>query len=134
MIRKEVGVFLVVGSLTVVVDYIVYQVALWSGMATSPAKGIGFVAGTIFAYFTNRVWTFGHRRAVVGSVYRFIVLYAMTLAANVAINAYVLTVFEPHPWAVHIAFFLATGVSAMLNFLGMKFFVFHEAREGKGIA
>lgn len=130
MIRKEAGVFLIVGSLTVVVDYICYQLLLWLGMVTPPAKGIAFVAGTLFAYVANRKWTFSHRPTVAGSVHRFVVLYSTTLLVNVGVNNVVLALTDNYSWAIQVAFLLATVVSATLNFLGMKFYVFFEACEG----
>lgn len=125
MIRREVAVFLVVGSLTVVVDFLSYRTLLWWGLSgVDTAKAVGFIAGTLFAYFANRHWTFGHTRPASGSWHRFAVLYTLTLGANVVVNAVALKMMVALPWALHIAFLLATGVSAILNFIGMKLFVF----------
>lgn len=125
MIRRELAVFLVVGSLTVLVDFTTYRgLVAWVGLNVDAAKGLGFLAGTVFAYFANRHWTFGQHAAPVGSAWRFVLLYAATLAANVGLNAAVLAVLAGSAGAVQWAFLMATGVSATLNFLGMKFFVF----------
>ena len=124
MIRKEARIFLVVGTLTVLVDFLVYHLFLWVGGAYALAKATGFIGGTIFAYFVNRRWTFGHTQHLPNSAVRFALLYAATLGANVIINAGVLKITLASPWGVHIAFLVATGVSALLNFFGMKFFVF----------
>lgn len=125
MIRRELGIFLVVGSLTVLVDFIVYRcLAILLDMAVDPAKAIGFVAGTIFAYFANRFWTFGLSSHGSGSAWRFAILYSLTLAANVMVNAAMLAVFQQSSLVVQAAFVIATGVSASLNFIGMKLFVF----------
>lgn len=132
MIRREAAIFLVVGSLTVVVDFLVYRSLVWFDLlGIDTAKAVGFVAGTLFAYFANRYWTFGHKRAMPGSWYRFIILYALTLGANVAVNAGMLGLLAEVPWSIQFAFLVATAVSATLNFLGMKFFVFkaHVAQE-----
>lgn len=125
MIRKELLVFLVVGTLTVLVDYACYNLLRWvPSMPVAVAKGLGFLAGTVFAYFANKAWTFGHAPAQAGSAARFALLYASTLAANVAINGAVLHGLGDSPWIRQVAFVAATGVSAALNFAGMKFFVF----------
>lgn len=124
MIRKEAGIFLVVGTLTVGVDFSSYRLLLWACVEHSLAKTCGFIAGTLFAYFANRHWTFGHVKQAPNSVPRFAVLYAVTLGANVLVNQAVLSLAGLEVSSVNLAFLVATGVSAALNFLGMKFFVF----------
>lgn len=125
MIKRELAVFLVVGSLTVLIDFLTYRSLVWTGwMNIDLAKAIGFLTGTLFAYFANRVWTFGHQEHAPGSVWRFVLLYAITLSANVLVNAGCLALLSPLSIAVQVAFLIATGVSAVLNLLGMKLFVF----------
>ena len=121
MIKREVSVFLVVGSLTVLVDFSTYRSLVWLAIAhVDIAKAIGFLAGTLFAYFANRFWTFGHKSHAPGSMWRFALLYTLTLGANVFVNALALRLFAN----VLLSFLLATAISAILNFLGMKLFVF----------
>ena len=125
MIRRELGVFLIVGALTVLVDFAIYRGLVWSVLLeTNVAKATGFLGGTLFAYFANRFWTFGQKPHQAGSAWRFAVLYASTLATNVLINALILKLLINISTAVQLAFLFATAVSATLNFLGMKFFVF----------
>ena len=124
MIRKEASIFLVVGFLTVAVDFTSYHLLLWSGLVYAIAKACGFIAGTIFAYFANKHLTFGHVEHAPNSMPRFATLYAITLGANVLVNQTVLGAAGHAAWGVNLAFLVATGVSAVLNFLGMKFFVF----------
>ena len=98
--KRELAIFLAVGAST------------------------GFLAGTLFAYFANRFWTFGHKSHIPGSAWRFSALYVSTLGANVLINALALKLLADVATSIQLAFLLATGVSACLNFLGMKLFVF----------
>lgn len=125
MIKRELGIFLIVGLLTVLVDFLSYHALMVFGLVdTNTAKAAGFLIGTLFAYGANRFWTFSHKPHAPGSVGRFAALYASTLGVNVFVNAFVLHLFIHSIAAVHVAFVIATGVSACLNFLGMKFFVF----------
>lgn len=126
MIRRELSSFGIVGIITVLTDYLTYQALTWMGFSTNLAKAGGFLTGTVFAYFANRFWTFGHRETADGSAVRFAILYAGTLAINVVINAAALRVLVSNRFAVSIAFFLATGVSATVNFVGMKLVVFRK--------
>jgi putative flippase GtrA len=126
MIRRELLSFGIVGLCTVLTDYLAYQAITWAGCSTDPAKAGGFLTGTLFAYFANRFWTFGHHEAAAGSAVRFGILYAGTLGINVLINAAALLVLRPNQYAVLLAFLLATGVSAAVNFVGMKLVVFRK--------
>lgn len=131
MIGREFGLFLIVGSLTVAVDYLTYRGIVWTGLLeTNLAKGASFLTGTVFAYFANRVWTFSAHADASGSASRFVVLYALTLLMNVSANALVLHVLFGIRYAVPAAFVIATGLSAALNFLGMRHFVFVSKRLG----
>lgn len=125
MIKHELVVFLIVGTLTVLVDFITYRGLIqFQVMQFDAAKATGFLVGTLFAYFANRFWTFGHKPHVPGSTWRFSALYLSTLGANVLINAVVLKLLADTVFTFQLAFLFATGVSACLNFLGMKLFVF----------
>jgi len=130
MIKRELVIFLIVGASTVLVDFITYLGLIeFQVMDVDMAKATGFLVGTLFAYFANRFWTFGHKSHVPGSAWRFSALYASTLGANVLINALSLKLLADMPIAFQLAFLLATGVSASLNFLGMKLFVFKPIPE-----
>jgi putative flippase GtrA len=125
MIRRELGVFLVVGSLSVLTDYLIYRSLLWQNLLTvEEAKGVGFIAGTVFAYFANRFWTFGDKLVEKGSAWRFALLYSVTLSVNIGVNALALNTFIALTGGVQLAFLIATAVSATMNFIGMKIFVF----------
>ena len=125
MIRRELSAFLVVGLLAVVLDFGSYRGLLHVGKVdVEVAKAAGFLVGTLFAYFANRFWTFGHAEHEAGSVWRFVLLYASTLVANVLVNSLMLAVLRDVTGALQLAFVSATAVSASLNFIGMKIFVF----------
>jgi putative flippase GtrA len=128
MIKRELAIFLVVGASTVLIDFVSYRSLVgFEVMAVDMAKATGFLMGTLFAYFANRFWTFGHKPHAPGSAWRFAVLYASTLGANVLINSLALKLFADAVAAISLAFLVATGVSASLNFWGMKLFVFRPS-------
>ncbi|MFT5644016.1 MAG: putative flippase GtrA [Janthinobacterium sp.] len=136
MSRRAPALFIVVGSLTVLLDFIAYRSLVWIGFfSVALAKAGGFLLGTVFAYFANRRWTFAPPTAeqahAPGSGWRFIWLYAVTLGTNVALNGLFLAALDSAstemPVAMPVAFVMATGVSAILNFFGLKLFVFKAA-------
>lgn len=126
MIRRELPIFLVVGVLAVLTDFVVYRSVAWTDFDIHVAKAVGFISGTVFAYFANRIWTFSDARPVRSSALRFLLLYTLTLLANVQVNALALVLLSGWSGAMQIAFLAATGTSATLNFIGMKFFVFRS--------
>ena len=138
-LKREIGIFLVVGLLTVGIDFLIYRGFIYLqpfGLDNiNIAKGFSFISGTIFAYFANRFWTFNRQTTGSGSVFRFVVVYIIGLIANIAINYLCVEWFSSPALAMEytllIAFILATGVSASFNFIGMKFFVFTDRKIGK---
>lgn len=125
MIKRELSLFLIVGFLTVIIDFFAYQTLVWLMVVNiSTAKSLGFITGTLFAYFANRSWTFGYKPLMSGSLLRFIGLYAATLMVNVYVNSGALNFFSEEAYAIQWSFLLATSISAALNFVGMKLFVF----------
>jgi len=125
MIKKEVLLFFLVGTLTVLVDFLSYRaLALSQLLNVEVSKGASFLIGTVFAYFANRFWTFSSNTHAQGSVLRFVILYTLTLCVNIIINTIVLTLLDAKQGSIEMAFISATAASATLNFLGLKFFVF----------
>jgi len=132
MIKRELSIFLIVGLLTVAIDFLLYRGLIYLGFdSVNISKGLGFIGGTIFAYFANRFWTFKEQKTRAGSVSRFTLVYIIGLIANILVNHLSITsstfiALLDVRQTIYLAFLLATGVSAMLNFLGMKFFVFTD--------
>jgi len=127
MFKKQFGIFLIIGALTVLIDYSTYRVLLaFSLFSISLSKGFGFILGTIFSYFANKLWTFSYIGSLPKSIYRFIGLYLATLGLNIGINALCLTMFAELDHCWEISFLIATAFSAIVNFMGMKFYVFKQ--------
>jgi putative flippase GtrA len=125
MLRREILIFLVVGIATVLVDFSSYQILIKINLVNlSLAKACSFMLGTVFAYIAHSRWTFRASQHNVKSLGVFVILYLFTLSLNVVVNLSVLNMFSQLHYVIYIAFLLATGVSAGLNFFGMKFFVF----------
>lgn len=125
-IRKtgsEVLRFLPIGGFAVFVDYLTYLTLLQAGAELNVAKATSFLFGALAAFFGNRFFTFRRRAGVAGAA-AFVALYLASLGVNVLVNAGALAMTGDWPWRTHVAFGLATLVSATTNFLGMKFVVF----------
>ena len=124
-LRHQVLKFLVTGFLGLFTDIITYRTLVHVSVHITPAKALGCVAGTVVVFFINRAWTFSAQKKSVAQFIKFSTLYATSISVNTLINTSVLTV-VPQPWIV--AFVAATSVSTVINFLGLKFFVFAEPK------
>ncbi|WP_378147459.1 GtrA family protein [Cnuibacter sp. UC19_7] len=118
------GKFLIVGGTTVVIDAAAYWALSALGLQYDLAKALSFAIGAVFAYFANWRFTFGARRSRWSEVL-FVVVYTAALGLNVVVNAGV-RLLLPSDWSLTlpVAFVVATGVSAVWNFIGMSLFVF----------
>lgn len=111
--------FIVVGSITVLIDLSVYYFFL--GITNiNTSKTIGFLSGMVFAYYMNNSFTFKHFNMNLKNFIQFMFLYFISLCINLKINyeLYELT------QLILLAFIISTATSAMINYLGMKFWIF----------
>jgi putative flippase GtrA len=121
---KEIRYFLIVGILTVLIDYLVYSLSRKLIINNTQAKAFGFISGTVFAFLANRNITFKNHDNIWGHFYKFLILYSGTLFINVTINNSLLNWLSDFHYKVQLSFLIATSTSAIINFIGMKYFVF----------
>ena len=127
--RKEILLFLLIGTTTVVIDFLSYRLCMALMIETGTAKATGFLVGTIFAFFANRQWTFAasSSHAIHWEIAKFALVYGLSLLVNVSTNSGLLALAGRSELAIAFSFVVATGVSATMNFFGMKFLVFRPA-------
>jgi putative flippase GtrA len=126
--KYEVSRFLIVGMFTVLVDLFFYSIMFYFGFSTSLSKGVSFSTGTIFSYFANRKYTFRSSVRKVSKLLIFCLIYLSTLIINVVTNETVLELTGRTEISFLFAFILATLLSATLNFIGMRRYVFCEEK------
>lgn len=115
--------FLIVGTLTVGLDYVLYALLLLIDVPVPVAKGTSFLIATVCAYLLNRSWTFQATGGAIVAV-RFTALYGAALGLNVAVNSLALWLLPETTWRVQIAFLIAQLCSSTFNFVGMRSVVF----------
>ena len=123
-IKKEIRRFLVAGVGAVGTDLCLYYI-LCNFLSHDIAKSISFISGTVVAYVINKYWTFESYTHSYIELLKFILLYSLTLGANVLTNKYMLVASVGNTL---LAFLLATGVSTVLNFIGQKWWVFNSKK------
>lgn len=124
MIRRELPRFGLVGITAVAFAYVIYRILLLADINVNIANGIGYITGTTFSFFANKSWTFLSASPAVNVIGRFVVLHMGSLVANVLVNWIALFLLIDYPFAIGLAFLAGIFVSTIINFMGMKFFVF----------
>jgi len=129
VLPRQLQRFLIVGFTTVAIDFAVYRLLIFLDTPTAIAKVTGFISGTILAYFANRLWTFDRVKGGRIVFALFIGLYVSTLIINVGVNSGVIAMLGREEIPLILAFLTATGISATLNFIGMRMIVFKSKQQ-----
>ncbi len=120
--------FIITGLSAALVDSSVYTLMLYLGMDFSPAKACGFIAALSVAYNGHRRWTFsthGSRKRIAG----FAGLYIVTFLINNLTNSLMLEILgKQQKTDIAGAFIVATGLTALVNFTMLKFFIFRPKK------
>ena len=128
---KQIQYFILIGILTVLIDYLAYNFSQKINLSVTEAKAFGFISGTVFSFLANRNITFKNYDNIRGHFYKFLILYAGTLFSNIIINNTLLNWLTDFLYKVQLSFIVATSTSAIINFIGMKYFVFIEKSQNK---
>lgn len=123
--RREIGRvlrFVAIGGTSVLVDLLTYR-TLDGTLSPAAAKALSYVAGMLVGFVGNKFWTFESQRRSLSEPVLYVLLYAVTLGVNVGVNAAVLAV---DPDGLLSAFLAATGVTTVLNYLGMRLVTFRR--------
>lgn len=124
-IRAELSRFIVIGVMSVLIDFVVYRALLGFGVGINLSKLLGFCTGAVFSFAANKSWTFQAQGGVFAFV-KFASVYVCSLSLNVLINKLVVDSLPAGELAIAIGFLAATGFSAAFNFCGLKWFVFTD--------
>ena len=152
LVVKQITKFFIIGVSAVLVDFVIYYLLSdLMGQNLDLSKGMGFLVGTVYKYYLNKLWTWKYtERSNKGMLVKFGMVYAVSFVFNILINKYGLKLipeFDINLTVVtfkgtladavkpifsvkghkFLAFFFATVVSAVINFLGQKFLVFRTA-------
>ncbi|VTS04951.1 GtrA family protein [Tuwongella immobilis] len=122
--RKQLLRFVVIGCTAVLIDLGMYTLLTGAGLGTSLAKGLAYLTGMIFGFIGNKFWTFESSSRSMREPMLYLTLYTCSLGVNVAVNSLVLA-FLGAEWKLF-AFLTATGVSTVMNFVGLKWVTFRN--------
>jgi putative flippase GtrA len=126
-VLSELKKFLAVGMIAVCLDWGIYlALTNFFGVGAVPSKGLSYVIGTIFAFIANGRLVFQSDLAPVNFL-KHLLLYTFSLIANTLLFAY---------WDANFSFessiilgaalLTSTFASTVINFVGMRFWVFKK--------
>ena len=122
---SQLARFGVVGASNTVLSFVVYALALRTGVRYLPAGAGAFAAGGINGFLLNRAWTFGDRGPVLRAGSRYAVVQAVALVANlVLLRIAVAGLGVPHLAAQVVAI----GPATLVCFALSRLWVFGAAR------
>lgn len=139
---KQLTKFTLVGITAVCVDLFFYYL-LSQFLDVNISKAMSFASGTFVTYNLNKFWTWRQTDKNTTRLFLFLLLYAMSLLINVGVNSLALQYLPNSEILISsknlsneirelfamktdkfLAFFIATAVSSVFNFLGQKYWVF----------
>jgi putative flippase GtrA len=129
-LRQQFSRFLIGGFFSVSLDWGTYYL-LTQITGTRPiwAKLIGFLIGTIFSFYFNGIISF-HSTTGTAQMYRHFCLYGFSMSINVAIFHFIAGSGSSRPSQVSaLGLIVATLSSLLINFFGLRNWVFKESRE-----
>lgn len=124
--RKEVGGFLVVGILAVVLDFALFNALIWIDWAVWAANAVALFVSMTFAFVGNYKWTFAHRE--IKSLWHAYTAFAgINLAAVAFIEAVVVgteVLWQPDSLWLNLGKAGATAVATVGRFFAYRKWVF----------
>jgi len=117
---KQISRFSVAGLSAVAVDFLSYYLLI-NYLSYDLSKTLSFIIGAIVAYVINKFWTFEKNNLSFKELTKFALLYTFSLIINVYMNKLFLDITN-----IIISFLIATGSSALINFIGQRWWVFKK--------
>ena len=126
MLKRELLLFVANGLVSVTIAYGVYHRLVALGLPIELASGTAYLAGMVYGFFANKHLTFRDqgKDSPTAKIGRYVVLHMGTLLVNVVVNSFMLGVLRGLSFGMFTAFVLAIGISTVVNFIGMKYWVF----------
>ena len=126
--KKQIIFFVLIGILSVVIDFISYSTLNFLLSDINLSKKIGFIFGAFFSYYANRAITFNLKtKNTIHMLLKYWIIVFIVMHLNSYVNQFLFNYFKSHiNYRYLIAFIWATGLSAVANFLLFKYLVFRR--------
>lgn len=141
--NKQIIKFGLIGFLAVFVDLGIYYTLInllvdifpEENFRNAVSKSLSFMCGTFVTYNLNKLWTWRQRDRSNKRFVKFMMLYGFSMLVNVLVNSSLIFLLPfigiPEEHVIKLAFIGATGMSAVMNFIGQKIWVFKNQPSSK---
>lgn len=124
MITQQFLKFIVIGGVSTIINYIVFYALYEFGSINYViSSAAGFIIGVFVGYGFNKRWTFGVKERTKQYVYKYYVVYTISLLLGLGFLKLLVVVLGLVP---QIANVLTIGLTTCTNFMGTKFWVFRK--------
>lgn len=115
--------FIVVGSLSTILNYGLFFLCYQKfGVSYVPAAATGYITGVLFGFALNKCWTFRSKsKRHLRDVAAYSLVYAVSLVVGLGVLRGLVHGLGMEPLVANL---LTIGVTTIMNFLGIKLFVF----------
>ena len=120
---KQGILYVLAGLITFGTDFGLYRLLLMFATPVYLSKGISFLCALVVSFNLNRTLVFRYK----GNdwrFHRFLILANINLVINILVNRFSLAVLGSD--SINICFLIATGITVICSFLGMKLWVFKK--------
>lgn len=124
-VAREFMLFVIIGCLSFVVNYGLFFVSIQTlHISYMVASALGYCAGVFVSYFGNKIITFNAGRTFSNREFSiFLTVYLFSLCVSLLALYCLVTFFGSSPFYGNI---IAIGISTILNFTGVKIFLFKQ--------
>jgi putative flippase GtrA len=117
--------FCLVGGGATLIDLLFFNLFYFISLPFVIARSLAIIISMIFNFTINRNFTFSARhKKVYNQAWKFVVLYILSMSANVFVGWSILQVVGETTLTANIAAILGIAVSIPINFFGNLFWVF----------
>ncbi|MDC0485130.1 GtrA family protein [Gammaproteobacteria bacterium] len=119
--------FFAVGCIAFATDISLYFFFLSLGFVSLVSKAVSFICGLVVGYFLNSFFTFNRAKITKNKFSKYILVYFVSLVANMSVNESIVIYLQDTVWqevAILGAVICATIVSLLMNFFGLRYYVF----------
>lgn len=121
--------YLIVGVGSNLLNFALYSIAFLLNIPLLLASGLGYSGGLFCSYHFGRTWVFEQRFAITSrNIIRFIGVY---LIGGIGMVALIEVTFKKFEFDYRVSWIFGAIFALVNNFLGLKFFVFNRAKNGK---
>lgn len=122
MIYKEFSKYFGFGIISFLIDFLIYNfLSFYLNIDVNLSKGISFIAGSVNSFILNKKITFFSIEKGFKEPLKFSIVYLSSLLVNYFSHKYLINYFDNF-----LPFIISTSLSVLINFTGLKFFVFKK--------